>query len=101
MVPYSERRHRLNAIEIIPVKNACCNRLLQLLRDRNPEALLEAIALFRVWYRIEHYVRNKPKYPPHNSFEQIASGLNYGTESTVIEKAEKGAFLRGPDRGGS
>lgn len=86
MVPYSERRHRLNAIEIIPVKNACCNRLIQLLQDRTPEDLLEAIALFRIWYRIENYVKNKPKYPPHETFNQIASSLNYGTETPPLDQ---------------
>lgn len=86
MVPYSERRHRLNPMEINPVKNACQNRLVQILRDKNPEDILEAMVLFRVWYRIENYVKNKPKYPPHETFEQITSGLNYGTETPPLDQ---------------
>ena len=86
MVPYSERRHRLNLMEINPVKDACWNRLIQLLQDRDPEDLLDAVALFMVWYRIENYVKNKPKYPPHETFEQIASSLNYGTENSLLDQ---------------
>ena len=73
-------------MEINPVKDACQNRLVQILRDKNPEDILEAMVLFRVWYRIENYVKNKPKYPPHETFEQIASGLNYGTETPPLDQ---------------
>jgi len=75
----SERRHRLNSMEIDPVKVACYHRLLYLLEERAPEDLLEASALFRVWYRINTYCRNKPSYPNHGTWKEISSYLSYGT----------------------
>ena len=83
MVPkYSERRHRLNPLEINPVRDACHHRLIQLLQERAPEDLLEASILFRVWYRIHTYCTSKPGYPPHDTWDGIASNiLNYGTVS--------------------
>ena len=83
MVPkYSERRHRLNPIEINPVRDACHHRLIQLLQERNPQDLLEASILFRVWYRIDTHCTGKPAYPPHDTWEGIASNiLNYDTVS--------------------
>ncbi len=83
MVPkYAERRHRLNSMEIDPVKEACYHRLIQLLEERDPEQLLEASILFRVWYRIDTYCTGKPAYPPHDTWNGIASNtLNYGTVS--------------------
>lgn len=83
MVPkYSERRHRLNPVEIDPVKEACYHRLFYLLEERAHEDLLEASILFRVWYRIDTYCTSKPAYPPHDTWEGIASNiLNYGAVS--------------------
>ena len=81
MVPFSQRRHRLNPVEIDPVKDACHYRLLQLLQDRIPEAFLEASILFRVWYRIHTYCTSKPSYPPHDTWEEIQGYLSYGTVS--------------------
>lgn len=82
MVPLnSERRHRLNPVEIYPVRDACHHRLIQLLQDRSPEDLPKASILFRVWYRIDAYCTNKPKYPPHDSWEEISAFLNYGNAS--------------------
>lgn len=83
MVPLkSERRHRLNSIEIDPVKEACYYRLINLLGERAPEDLVEASALFRAWYRIHTYCTSKPKYPPHDTWEALASNIqNFGTVS--------------------
>ena len=85
MVPKrSERRHRLNPVEIDPVKDACYYRLLHLLEERAPENLLEAQTLFRVWYRIHIYCTSKPAYPIHDNWNGIATNiLNIGTVSRV------------------
>lgn len=79
--PYSERRHRLNPWEIRPVKDAVHDKLIQILEIRDPDDLLTATSLFKVWYRIHYHVHNKPAYPPHDSFDHIASYLDYGTET--------------------
>ena len=83
MVPLcSERRHRLNTVEIDSVKEACYHRLVHLLDERAPEDLLEASTLFRVWYRIHTHCTSKPAYPSHDTWDGIASNiLNYGTVS--------------------
>lgn len=83
MVPFkSERRHRLNPLEIDPVMDACHHRLIQLLQDQSSENLLEASILFRVWYRIHTHCTSKPKYPPHDTWEALASNIQkYGTVS--------------------
>ena len=83
MVPLnSERRHRLNPVEIEPVMDACHHRLIQLLQDRSPEDLLEASILYRVWFRIQTYCTSKPKYPPHDTWKALASNIQtYGTVS--------------------
>ena len=79
MVPYSMRRHRLNSDEIEPVHDAALERLQLLVQEREPERLYEAGSLFRIWHRIHFYVRNKPSYPPHETYELIKAHLTYGT----------------------
>lgn len=80
MVPKTERRHRLNPLEIDPVKDGCYYRLIHLLEERNPEDLLEASLLFRVWFRIDTHCTNKPKYPDHDIWEALASNImKFGT----------------------
>ena len=79
MVPYSERRHRLNPVEIEPVKAACYNRLFHLLEERDPGYLLKASALFRVWYRIHTYCTSKPAYPDHGTWGEISAYMDFGT----------------------
>ena len=82
MVPLkSERRHRLNPVEIDPVRDACYHRLIQLLQDLSPEDLLEASILFRVWYRIDTHCTGKPAYPFHSTWEEISAFLSFGTIS--------------------
>lgn len=55
------RRHRLNHIELGPVKRAVRGQLIQLLEDRMDP--LEAELLFRVWYRMQNPRPGQPDYP--------------------------------------
>ncbi len=72
MIPkHSESRHRLNPVEIDPVKEDCYQRLLHLLEERAPEDLREASPLFRVWYRIDTHCTGKPAYPFHSTWEEV------------------------------
>lgn len=86
---YSERRHRLNPDEIMPVHDAALLRLQQLTEAREPETLDEAGSLYRIWYRIHNHVHNKPAYGPHETWDEIAAQLTYGTESTIRELSPK------------
>lgn len=87
---YSERRHRLNYMEIDPVKDACYHRLLYLLEERAPEGLLEASILFRIFHRIQTHCHGKPAYPDHDTWEAIAANiLTYGTISREEETGEE------------
>ena len=76
-VPYSERRHRLRGDELDPVKGAIHRDLLRRLEDRNDLPI--TACLFRVWYRMETYCRNKPAYPPHEKWSEIEAYLDFGT----------------------
>ena len=58
---------------------------------REPGALDEAGSLFRIWYRIHFYVRNKPSYPEHGTYELISAQLPYGTILPPREGATKPA----------
>uniref|UniRef100_A0A6M3LWD9 Uncharacterized protein n=1 Tax=viral metagenome TaxID=1070528 RepID=A0A6M3LWD9_9ZZZZ len=77
MVPYSERRHRLNGVEVDPVMVAVYHRLLRLVEEK--EDLLTAEILFRVYYRLKEHVTNRPSYPPHDTWSEISSYLTNGT----------------------
>lgn len=79
MVPYSERRHRLNPVEVDPVMVAVYHRLLQLVEDK--EDFLTAEILFRVYFRLREYVKSRPSYPPHSTWEEINAFLSFGTVS--------------------
>lgn len=57
----SERRHRLNMIEVNPVREAVRDELLEMLERR--EHPLQAEILFRVWYRLETHPHGRPDYP--------------------------------------
>lgn len=93
-LPYSERRHRLNPDEIEPVMWAAYDKLLRLLDREDPGTLEEAQSLFRIWYRISRYVRNKPSYPPHETWAEMHICMEYGEDSldtgygTETEEAE-------------
>jgi len=87
-VPYSERRHRIHGDEVGLVKQAVYADLLRRLRERDD--LLASCTLFRFWYRIETHCRNKPRYPPHDDWEQIEAylGLGSGTQSRISETSK-------------
>jgi len=61
MLSKSERRHRLNRLEVNPVKEAVRGQLIELLESRDNQ--LEAEILFRVWYRLETHPTCRPNYP--------------------------------------
>ena len=87
-VPYSERRHRIHGDEVDLVKRAVYADLLRRLRERDD--LLASCTLFRFWYRIETHCRNKPRYPPHDTWEQIEAYLGFGSsaQSRISETGE-------------
>ena len=87
-VPYSERRHRIHGDEVDLVKQAVYRDLLRRLRERDD--FLVSCTLFRFWYRIETHCRNKPRYPPHDDWEQIEAylGLGSGIQSRISETSE-------------
>lgn len=70
-----ERRHRIRADELGPVKVAIHDRLILLLDERSPDELENAANLFRLWYRIENYITHKPAYPDHSTYAQIGLGM--------------------------
>ena len=79
MVPFSQRRHRLNGYEVPLVMEAVEFQLRQLLEDK--ENLLTSSILFKVYYRLREHVTNRPSYPSHSTWEEISSYLSYGTIS--------------------
>ncbi|MBA7646475.1 hypothetical protein ES703_54239 [subsurface metagenome] len=79
MVPFSQRRHRLNSDEVPPVKKAVYHRLLYLLEEK--EDILTAEILFRVFFRLNEHVTNRPSYPPHGTWSEMSYYLSNGTVS--------------------
>ena len=69
------RRHRLNTFEVEPVKLACLIRLLSMVEKRDPDKLLTASILFRVWYRFESHCVGKPNYPSHGSYAALEKAI--------------------------
>ena len=63
MVPYGERRHRINSLELPWVVEAIENQLREYLAERNPLNLHGAEQLFRLWYRIQIHREGRPGYP--------------------------------------
>jgi len=84
MVPFSQRRHRLNGDEVTPVMEAVETRLKQLIHDK--EDLPSAMVLFRVFYRIREYVKSRPVYPLHESWAEISE---YIYANTGVNKNER------------
>ena len=76
---HSERRHRLRGDELEPVKAAIHRDLLRRLEARDD--LLDTACLFRAWYRMEVYIKNKPAYPDHDTWAEISAYMDYGTVS--------------------
>ncbi len=79
MTSYSERRHRLRGDELEPAKETIHRDLLKRLEERDD--LLDTVCLFRAWYRMAVYCKNKPAYPAHGNWEEISAFLNYGNAS--------------------
>jgi len=73
----SERRHRLRGDELEPVKESVYRDLLR--RVESKDDLAATACLFRAWYRMEVYCRNKPSYPDHVTWKQIEAYLVFGT----------------------
>ena len=57
----SQRRHRINGLELGPVKNAVRTQLIDYLEARRSR--LEAEILYRVLYRMENPNPGQPNYP--------------------------------------
>ena len=76
-IRYHERRHRLRGDELGPVKEAVHRDLLR--RIETHDDFLITACLFRAWYRLETYCRNKPAYPPHEKWSEIEAYLDFGT----------------------
>ena len=57
----SQRRHRINGLELGPVKNAVRTQLIAYLEARRSR--LEAEILYRVLYRMENPNPGQPNYP--------------------------------------
>ena len=66
------------------MRDAALERLHALLEDRDDGSLDEARALFRVWFRIHHYVTSRPVYSPHDTWTSISAYLN----GTVLGEEE-------------
>ena len=83
MVPYSQRRHRINPQEIEPILEACAQRLIHFLSLSIHDSgdLQEAGSLFRVYYRLNEHVMSRPSYPPHETWDEIAVYLDNGSVS--------------------
>ena len=77
----SERRHRLNPVEVAPVMEAVEFRLKQLVKEKDD--LPTASILFRVNFRFKEYVTSRPSYPPHKTWEEMSSYLWYGTDTRM------------------
>lgn len=65
------RRHRLNTSEVEPVKLACLAKLLTMVEEKDPDELLNASVLFRVWHRLHRHSVGNPSYPKHDSYGTI------------------------------
>lgn len=72
----AERRHRINGVEIGPVKEAVENELRALCSARDGDDLLKATALFRVWWRFETHREGQPNYPEPIDWPTISGYVN-------------------------
>jgi len=57
------RRHRINNIEVEPVKEAVLNELRALCQERRSGELWKTQMLFRVYWRLEAHRQGQPNYP--------------------------------------
>ena len=77
MVPFSQRRHRLNPSELEPVMYAVESKLRQMIESQ--QDLMQARLLFRVYFRLREYVTSRPVYPPCETWKEISDYVNNGT----------------------
>jgi len=69
MVPFSERRHRIQGLEIPEVIEGLKLRLRQHLEDRDD--LMKATVAFRALYRLNEHKVGRPDYPEPVTWELI------------------------------
>ena len=43
----------------------------------------------RFWYRFETHCRDKPRYPPHDTWEQIEAYLGFVSETPPLDQPEE------------
>ena len=77
MVPFSERRHRLNELEVPETIEALKDRLQLLCKDR--ELLLSAEICFKAWYRLSQHIQGRPSYPEPITWQAIEDYIKNGT----------------------
>lgn len=70
------RRHRLNQIEVAPVKHALENELRVLSDEASPRNLLNGTILFRVWWRLQNHRSSRPRYPTPITWAIIRAYIN-------------------------
>ena len=82
----SERRHRLNMLEVPEVIEALKLRLRYHLEDRG--SLLEAAIAFRAYYRLVTHCRGKPSYPEPITWSLIEDFVELGPFQLTVPLAE-------------
>jgi len=80
MVPFSERRHRLQDEEVPETIEGLKLRLLQHLETKGD--LYGARVAFKAFYRLSTHVRGRPSYPSPITWDLIGSYVN----GTIYEK---------------
>ena len=73
------RRHRLNGIEVGPVREAVTAYLQSLSHTRNDDYLLTAELLLHVFIRLEDCRPGKYQYPEKVTWDIIDGYVNNGT----------------------
>jgi hypothetical protein len=86
----SERRHRLQGNEILPVKEAVYRDLVRRIESRDD--LLLTAWLFKAWFRMETHCTHKPAYPGHSTWEELEASLGFGTVSPSTESLDYGTL---------
>jgi hypothetical protein len=59
----TERRHRINELELPHLKEAIENQLSEWKQTRTVLQAIKAEQLFRLWYRIHTHCHGRPSYP--------------------------------------
>lgn len=90
MPHFSERRHRLQGVELQPVKEAVYRDLIRRIESRDD--LLLTACLFRAWFRMETHCTHKPAYPGHSTWEELEASLGFGAVSPSPESLDYGTL---------